>query len=164
MSDVPPPTPPPGPSGPAIPPVVPPGAPVVPPPPVMGPPPAAGPGPASEEPSPRVRMSTLLAGAIALLVGLGLGVVVGAMVLGAGTRTDLDDANARVDTCQEAAQLARAQIKDWENLWEDEIDYMMSEVDSAEEAEIDAHMQDQLDAMYDQQDKVSGALDRCEKG
>lgn len=164
MSDVPPPTPPQGPSGPVGPPVVQPGAPVVPDPTGMGPPPPTGPGPAAAEPTPRVRMSTLLAGAVALLVGLGLGVLVGTIVLGAGTRNDLDDAKSRVDTCQEAAQLARDQIKDWENVWQDEIDYMMSEVDSAEEAEIDAHMQEQLDAMYDQQEKVSTALDRCEKG
>lgn len=82
----------------------------------------------------------------------------------ATTIASLDTITANRDECLAAANAGIDLVDQWENLWDDEYEWLMSEIGSAEEAEIDAHMMEQLGVMEAQHAALHDALVACTDG
>jgi uncharacterized protein HemX len=78
--------------------------------------------------------------------------------------SERDTVTTNRDECLLAATAAVDLVDQWENLWDDEYAWLMTAVGSVEEAEIDAHMVDQLATMEQQHEEMHQAFSACTNG
>lgn len=78
--------------------------------------------------------------------------------------SDRDTLTENRDECLLAATAGVDLVTQWENIIQDEVDWLQSEPGSAAEAEIDQHMQDQLTRMEEQHDAMHELMAACNAG
>ena len=145
---------------------------------------APAPAPQYGAPPPRSSRTGLwiaVAAVVALIVGLGVGVAAAqpskndAVEQRDAARVEVTDLQRELDVtrsnasassgardrCSKAATDAKDLISQWENFWNDYRAWLQTTVDSAAEAEMEAHMTSQAATMDAQRDVVNEELSDC---